>query len=209
MPVARDLSRLVDARLHSKLLDLGFEKQQSGIYTIPIVAKVVGWLGLNKAFGRGEALELNAVVGVRHLDVESLVSELLGEPPNKCSPPTLAGNIGYLMPENRYRAFVFASPDSILLQVDELCAAVTTYGLKFAHQVKDLAALVQTMETVQFGMPEQTMYRIPAGYLLLGEHIKAIAYVHDATVSIGSRRDPAAQRYLAFAAKLRNRIGAV
>ncbi len=185
---------------------LGFEKRKPEILTVPLSADVMGWVGLNKAIGHGENLEINVVMGVRHQGIESLLSDLLQEPFNTFSPPTLAGNIGYLSPGNRYVPFLFSSSRDVALIADELCNEVKTYGLDFARKVTDLSALVEAMQVARFGMSEQIGYRVPVGYLLLGESDKAIWFINQKIDEIGSRTDPAALRYKNFAERITEHI---
>lgn len=202
MPVSKELTKSVYSSVQSELEALGFEKRKPEILTLPLTSEVLCWVGLNKAVGRGDVLEINVVVGVRHQGIERLLSELLGESFNELTPPTLAGNIGYLSPTNRYLPFLFTNIESIPSVADQLCADVKTHGLAFAHRVTSLAALVNEMQTARFSMPEQMSYRIPVGQLLLGEHKKAATFTQKKLGEIGARIDPAALRYKAFAAKI-------
>jgi len=83
---------------------------------------------------------------------------------------------------------------------------VKVYGLPFMKKSADLRSLVETMQTVRFGMAEQLNYRIPAGLWLLADAKNAEAFIAAKLSEIGTRGDPAALRYRTFAAKLNERI---
>jgi hypothetical protein len=70
----------------------------------------------------------------------------------------------------------------------------------------DLAALVETMRTVRFGIPFVIEYRIPVGLFLLGDRVEGGSFIAAKLEEIGARNDPAALRYKNFAAKLSQRL---
>src|SRR5439155_7742945 len=77
---------------------------------------------------------------------------------------------------------------------DQLCEAVKAYGLPFMKKAADLRDLVETMQTVRFGMAEQLSYRIPVGLWLLSDAEKAKEFIATKLSEIGARGDPAALR---------------
>jgi hypothetical protein len=95
------------------LLGLGFKKRAGEIFTMGLSHDVIGWLGLNRATRhrqRGE-VEIYPIVGVRHQEVERLVSELRGDRFHSYVPCTLSTPVGYLLPQQAYAAWVFG-PDA-------------------------------------------------------------------------------------------------
>ena len=186
---------------------MGFQKRQSAILTIPLDADSFGWIGLNRATGRGSGvLEINPVVGIRNQAVERLLADLVGEPFNELTPPTLAGNVGYLSPDNRYVAFLFGSFGDVQQSVERLCSMVQNHGLPFCRDNVELLKLVSSMLSTRFGVPEQLNYRIPVACFLAGERLMAMSALDARLDDIGSRADPAALRYRAFAQRLRERL---
>ena len=107
---------------------------------------ILGWLGLNRAASRQSPLvEVNPVIGVRHVAVESIVAELLGEKPHGYASPTLSVSLGYVMPVRSYQAWVFTVDTPVESVADDLVAAVTEYGIPYFEHHDSLAAIVQAM----------------------------------------------------------------
>jgi hypothetical protein len=205
--ISKDFTKSVLATVQQELGTLGFEKRKASIFTLPFTIDVLGSVGLNTATRRGAGiLEINPVIGVRNQQIERLVAELLGEAFDELIPPTLAGNVGYLSPANRYLPFLFTEDTAVEEIANQLSDAVKTYGIPFMKKLTDLTALVEAMQTARFGMPFVIDYRIPAGLLLLGNRGKAKAFVAAKLNEIGTRNDPAALRYKGFASKLTERL---
>jgi hypothetical protein len=61
---------------------------------------------------------------VRNQQIERLLAELLNEPFDELIPPTLAGNIGYLSPADRYVPFLFTEDIAIEVVAAGLSIAV-------------------------------------------------------------------------------------
>jgi hypothetical protein len=184
--------REVDQRLH----DVGFERRRPRILVRDSGEDVLGTVGLNVAIRRGGGiLEINPVVGVRHQQIERLVATLTGDALDEVVPATLAGNVGYLSPQNRYVAFLFAETGEIAPVATQLCGAVATYGLAFIEKVTGLAELVRAMQNARFGIPFVTDYRIPVGLALLGQHEEAQRFLARKIVERGTRSDPEAVRF--------------
>jgi hypothetical protein len=203
----KDFTKSVIASVQQELGTLGFEKRKAGILALKVQADVLGTVGLNTATGRGAGvLEINPVVGIRNQQIERLVAELSGDAFDEVIPPTLAGNVGYLSPENRYLPFLFTVDGGVEDIARQLCDAVRMHGLSFIKKMTNLATLVDAMQTVRFGIPFVTEYRIPVGLLLLGDHSKAKGFLTSKLAEIGTRGDPAAVRYKNFAAKLSERL---
>jgi hypothetical protein len=202
----RNFTRSVVTRVQQELGALGF-RSRKGILTLNVQVGVIGTVGLNKARGHGlGVLEVNPVVGIRNQNIERLVAELCEDAFDEVIPPTLAGNIGYLSPANHYLPFLFRQDGDIGGTARELCEAVKLFGLPFINECSDLLALVHAMQTARFGIPSVTDYRLPVGLWLLGEHIKAKAFLAARVEDIGARKDPAAIRYMRFAERLAERL---
>lgn len=205
--IPKDFTKSVLASVHRELGSLDFEKRKAGIFVLKVTPDVLGTVGLNTATGRGAGvLEINPVVGVRNQQIERLVAELSGDAFDELIPPTLAGNVGYLSPANRYLPFLFTQDTATEGVASQLCDAVKTHGLPFIKKVADLAALVEAMQTARFGIPFVTEYRIPVGLFLLGDRAKAKTFLAAKLGEIGTRSDPAALRFKSFAAQLSERL---
>ena len=198
----------VVAACRDRLGAVGFKKRAGEIFTVDVADEVLGWLGLNRAVGRGDGLlEINPVVGVRHQAIERLVAELKGERFHAYIPPTVSLHVGYLMPEKRYRPWLF-DDRNVAEAADAMVSAVETYGVPFMKQHSSLDALTALMATGDVGIREQLSYRLPIAYHLLGDADRATAALTAALDDLAERRDVAAERFRAFAAAFQARIGA-
>jgi hypothetical protein len=148
----------------TNLAVLGFAQQKPGLLVVRINDDILGWLGLNKAVrGQVGVLEINPVVGVRSRPIEKLVAELSGEPFDELVPATLAGNIGYMTPANKYRPYNFSEtspPDTV---ADELVDDVSQYGLPFIRNHTEMAALVKGLRSSRFAI----QFMATIGFLLV------------------------------------------
>lgn len=195
------------ALLHTRLATLGFKKRKAEISTIQVADDVLGWIGLNKATrGLKGFLEINPVVGVRNQRIEEIVAELVGEKPDDVIPPTLAGNIGYLMPADKYRPYIFSEDGPVETTVDELVKDVREYALPFIRRHIDMVTLVNGMKTRRFAAQFMVAYRIPVGLFLLGQKDEAGLFLKAELAKIENTRDAAALRFKKFATNLANRI---
>ncbi|SRR5258706_7079580 len=206
---AKHFTKRVLGLVQTTLTTLGFHKRKAGILALQVSEEVLGTVGLNIATGRGaDILEINPVIGVRNQRLERLVAELRGETFDELMPPTVAANLGYLSPENRYLPFIFTEDDRIETLADELREAVKAHGLPFITKAANLAALVHEMQAGRIGIQFMLDYRIPAGLFLLGDRAKAQAFLAARLAETSSRNDPAAIRYKAFASKFSERLAA-
>ena len=140
------------------------------VFTRQVAADVLGWVGLNRAVSRGDGLlEVNPVVGVRHQALERVVADLLGERFHDYIPPTVSVHLGYVMPEGRYRPWLFGGDVPVGDVAAEMVGAIVAYSLPFMDDHASLSAVVESMSDGRSGIAEQLAFRRPVGYLLLGE----------------------------------------
>ncbi len=206
--VAREgLVAEASAAWSAALAALGFVKRSGDISTRPVAKDVLGWLGLNRAVNRADALlEVNPVIGVRHQELERIVAELLGQKFHRYNPPTISIHLGYLMPEGRYRPWLFGDEKPVSDAASEMVQAIDAYGGGFMNKNASLETIVAAMEDSQVGIAEQLAFRRPVGYLLLGDLGRARDAVQVSLERLGDRRDPAAQRFRSFAAAFEEQL---
>ncbi|SRR6266567_5155948 len=206
MSISIQFTKEVFGLLHARLGLLGFERRKPGVLTIKMPNDVIGWIGLNKAIHAQKGLlEINPVLGVRNQQIERFVADLTGEKFDEVVPATLAGNIGYLMPSEKYRPYMFPEDGPPEKPAEDLVNGVREYGLPFINRHTDMAALVEGLRTCRFAVPFMADYRIPSALFLLGRTTEAGEYVRVKLAEAGERQDPAALRYRMFAAKFTER----
>lgn len=190
------------------LAQLGFRKRAGDVFTVELGGDVIGWLGLNRANRHRPAGEMgiNPVVGVRHQEVERIVADLRGEKFHAYIPPTVSTSLGYLMPEHRYRAWVFGAQDGGD-HAAEMVDAVATYALPFMRRMTGLSELCGELDR-GLGYEHQVVYRRPVAWMLSGNAAHALRVLEDSSGKLGARNDPAAEEFRRFGAALRQRLTA-
>jgi hypothetical protein len=190
----------------SLLAKMGLRKRAGDVFTLDLAPGVLGWLGLNRATQhrvQGE-VEINPVVGVRFQDVERLVAECRGEKFHAYQPPTISSPLGYLMPDKKYAAWLFASGPSEEVARD-MANAIATHGVPFMRSVVDLVELRRRLQD-RSGFEHQLAYRRPAAAMVAGDAKQARALLDDALAAIGARTDLAAADFRRFAESLGGRL---
>ena len=178
---------------------LGYRKRSGEIFTLDLTADAIGWLGLNKAVRRREGVvEINPVVGVRHQVAERLLADIQREKFHPYTPPTISVHLGYLAPENKYTPWLFDENHEPSVGVAKLAESVAVHGIPFMRANAGLEKLVQTLESSKFGVPEQTNYRLPIVYHLVGKDDLAEDFVERQLGKLEGRNDLAARAYREF-----------
>lgn len=188
---------------------MGFKKRSEGIFTKDLSDGFLGWLGFNHA-SKKQGIEINPVVGVRCQKLEQMLSLLLDEKPHKYAPPTVSISLGYLMPGQNYRSWVFGNDrdDAVLL---DLVDAIRCYGLPFMESSSEISQIETLLGLPKFGHAEQVMYRRPLAKWLLGDRTGAFQLLSDYNQLLGQRTDMAAERFRNFGRSFEsfgNQVGA-
>ncbi|MCZ6679047.1 MAG: hypothetical protein O7E52_17575 [Candidatus Poribacteria bacterium] len=201
--VSRQLISEVMDTAQRELRKSGMRKRKGGIYTCQLNQETLGWVGLNRAVGRGDGLlEINPVIGVRHQPLERILADIRGEKFHDYIPPSIGVHLGYLMPQKEYTPWLFAEDRDNAAFVKNMVAAIMEYGQPFMETNSILDALCETMHHSGFGVPDQLAYRLPVAYFILSKITLAEAFLTDQLVALGNRTDLAAQCYRKFATKL-------
>jgi hypothetical protein len=193
----KELIKRAALEIRQRLLAMGFRRETSRIFSIPVTENVIGWVGLNQAVRWG--FEINPVVGARHQQIERIVAECTESPFDPIVPPTVAANIGYLAPQHRYMPFLFAEADVLTQVADQLAAAVRLHGIPFMKKCADLNFIVEFMQAGK-ALNSSTEYRIPIGLHLLHRDSEALRYLEKRLDQIVDHTSAYAVYYRRFAA---------
>jgi hypothetical protein len=117
---------------------------------------------------------------------------------------TLSSPLGYLMPEKKYRAWVFAPERSEDVATD-MVNAIATHGVAFMRSIVDLVELRQRLQD-RSGFEHQLAYRRPAAALVAGDVEQTRALLDEEIAAISGRTDLAAADFRKFAEALRSRL---
>ena len=174
----------------------GFKRRSDGVFTKKLADGFIGWLGLNHAKHK-QGIELSPVVGIRCQELEHILSTILQEKPHDYMPPTVSISLGYLMPEQAYRAWIFeGSTDNGALS--NLRDAILGYGVPFMESNSEISKIAALLESPKFGHFEQVMYRRPLVRWLLGDSKGALQICDDYCLELGQRVDMAAEQFRQF-----------
>ena len=201
MHTSKDVIRHVGERLRS----LGFRKEKFDVFSMPVSDHVFGWLGLNKATKWG--LEINPVVGARHQPTERIVAECAESPFDRIIPATVAANIGYIAPQQKYMPFLFSEASSLTEVTDQMVGTISAYGVPFMKDCADLNFIVDFMQAGG-ALNSSVEYRIPVGLHLLGRDSEADAYLQKRLEQIADQTNAYAIYYRRFSANLKRRLKA-
>lgn len=189
------------------LTKVGFKKRTEGVFTIDLAPQVLGWLGLNRAtrhHAPGE-VEINPVIGVRFQEVERLVAELRGAKFHAYAPPTVSTPIGYVMPEKKYKMWLFSRGRSDADVANDMANAIATHGIAFMRSTVELGELRVKLEA-RLGFDHQLAYRRPVAALIAGDVEQAQALLDAELSAMATRKDLAATKFKQFAEVLRDRL---
>jgi hypothetical protein len=204
MSVSPQFVKNVFEAIASAFANAGWEKRKAGILSVDLSDDAYGCVGLNKALYQGGILEVNPVVSVGNHRVERLVADFSGIKHQPYLTACIGANVGYLMPEQKYRAWPFQEDINCELPVAEMTATVEKFGRPFMQQNATLEAIYNTLLNSKRGTPPDPLdYRIAAASLLLGRRTEAQSFVDAKLQEVGNRTDPAAEWFRSFAARLR------
>jgi len=188
------------------LAEIGFEKRAGSIFTLELGHDTIGWLGLNQSvrYQSPGAVEINPVVGVRFQTVERMVAECRGERFHSYQPPTICTPIGYLLPDAKYKTWLF-EPDQPVDAAQDMCATIKQYGIPFMRSVQSLEELCLKIDSRLGFLLE---YRHPVALFLAGDIARATSTLARSVADLGDRGDLAAIDFRRYAAKLAREFGA-
>ena len=172
----KELITLIDESICS----LGGKRREEGIYTFNLNKEVMGWLGCgaNAGKSKGQYYQVYPVIGVRHVELEKLVSNLSGEKYHNYIPPSMVRPVGYLMPETKAETWIFWKSKPVDATIMSLIRSIEIYGMPFMETHNNLDAIVDSMMK-GMGLVDISLQRIPAGLYLLGRVDEAIDFLED------------------------------
>lgn len=194
----------IAAALAKRLENRGFMARAPGIFTRPLCAGFLGWLGLNQAKNR-RVIEVNPVIGVRCQAVEQALSTILDTRPNDYVPPTVSISLGYLMPDQRYHAWMFGGDtgDEVLSDLEN---SICRYGIPFLESSADLRSIDRLLQSPRFSHTGNTMYRRPITQWLMGDAEASLVTCDDYCRDLAGRVDGEAALYMLFARRFKSML---
>lgn len=157
--------------IERELLSQGCSRKRRGIYSYPINAETVGFVGLNESKWRGKVrLEINPVVGVVNLTLLNLLEKLSGKSQHPL-PPQVSRPLGYLMPDPHFRNWVFTPDVEVASIARDLADNVMRYGLTWIQEYDSLERLCNALKTGRLSFSNDRS--LPCALFLLGQRPEA------------------------------------
>jgi hypothetical protein len=201
--------KLIDQHLTAALAPLAFVRERYGMYSMPTGPQVVGITAFPEKLWKDTRWDLYPNVGVRHDEVNRLLSELSdSQEPDRALGllrANLLTNLGYLTPERRHQGWSFpfdADPEPI---VQDLATTIETYGLPFIRALSEPASFRRTLESGRYSLADRDRDLL-ALYVVQGDDAAAEVQLRESLEKRATRRDPEAEQYRSFAVKIRQRI---
>jgi len=199
--LAKDITRAVKEKLHA----FGFRKRADSFFTKEWSEETLGWVGLTEIVVRyNSLLEVSPYIGVRNQPLEKVLADLTGQKFHTYNPPTMATQLGYLMPQMDYTSWEFEKHTNIASEVEVMVTAIIDYGQPFIDTHQTLHSLCEAMIDAGYGTCHPYAYRIPTAYFLLGEKKLAKDFLTTQLEELAKKDSLAADDYKQFANKLLN-----
>jgi hypothetical protein len=180
------------------LKQYGFKARRRGLLLQPGSSKAVtGWLGLNLAtWALPAGLQVNPVVGVRHVPLENALVELAGWPaPIAC----VSRPLGYLMPQNTFVQWDFPAGGDLAAIAEDLAKAVATYGQPFIDKWSDWTTFSAEVADAGLLSDNQRFFVLPLVAAISGDRATADQLVQRERDRVGDGPDVYSRSYRAFA----------
>jgi hypothetical protein len=192
--------------LVSEMKRIGFRKRAGiDIYTIELADSIIGWVGMNRASSGGSAgeLELWPIIGLRHQEVEQIVSELKGKEPNDFHPATVFWPLRYIMPEELRQHWWF-TPENAPEMARVVADAIEKWGLPWMREHASLAKICELAEDA-FGEDSALGYTRPVLWQLLGNPERVTTVINEVNASV-SYSEPYAVNFRRFVKAFKRRF---
>ncbi len=155
---------------------------------------------------RGDAIQIEPVVAVRHKAVERLVGELRGKRGSPAA--TLGDNVGYLTEARSFRQWLFKGRRRRLQrQAYWLAVEIGVHAPPFFQAHRSLEAIVAALEEGRHSTRHEAAYTLPVCLALLGRQREAAEVLQRAEDELDDRTDVAAEEFRAFANAFRAWLG--
>lgn len=184
----------------SALKQYGYVAKRPGLLLQPRDSKdVTGWLGLNLAtWGLPAKLQINPVVGIRHVPLEKALVELAGwKAPVAC----VSKPLGYLMPQNTFVQWDFPADGDLAAIAEDLANAVATYGQPFIDKWASWETFSAEVSESGLLLDNQRFFVLPLVAAINGDRSGAESLIQQELGRVGDAPDVYSKGYREFAEK--------
>jgi hypothetical protein len=182
----------------SALRKYGFKARRRGLFLQPRTdEKATGWLGLNLAtWGLPSKLQINPVVGVRHVPLEEALVELAGW---KAPIAAVSRPLGYLMPQNTFVQWDFPVHSDIAAIAEDLANNVATFGQTFIDKWSNWGTFSSHIAESGFLLDQERYFLLPLVAAINGDRQRAEDLVRQEVNRVGNASDVYSEGYRKFA----------
>ncbi|GAA4457852.1 hypothetical protein [Phytohabitans houttuyneae] len=182
----------------SALRRYGFAPRRRGLLLqARDVKSVTGWLGLNLAtWGLPAKIQINPVVGVRHVALEKALVDLAGwKAPVAC----VSKPLGYLMPQNTFMQWDFLADGDLGAVAEDLATSVVGYGQPFIDKWASWETFSTEIGEAGLLLDNQRWFVLPLVAAINGERQRAESLIGQELARVGDAPDAYSQAYREFA----------
>lgn len=128
-------------------------------------------------------------IGILYENVEKIAYELTGIDKLALMKPTMSTDIGYLMPENRFKRWEFSYEFSNEKEFSEMFKAIETYGNGYWEKYSNSDVFFHAFYIREAGIQNATRDKyLPILYYIRGEKEKGLQVIEDAIIRMGTRQ---------------------
>ncbi|MEU6848592.1 hypothetical protein ABZ901_01430 [Actinacidiphila alni] len=194
------------AACQSALRPLGFVKRD-GVLLQGRNGGASGWIGLNVAtHGLPNSVKVGPVVGVYFTHYGEIARALRADIPRKPT-PIISKPLGYLMPENSFRAWEFPQGGDSERIATSLADSVRIYGEPFIERYATWDFFSREIESSEFLMEHEKAKSLPIIFAINGDLAQANSIVESELARVSDLDDIYARSYRDFAGKFFDRFG--
>lgn len=159
----------IDNKIKDKCIELGFKKRK-GCFCQPIGNETIATL-LFGISSFAKSFNVNVFVGLINKKVEDIAYQLTGYSRLVSMQPQIGLQIGYLMPENAYKSWLFSDMCNSERILDEIFFNLIQYGLPYQRYNSSFDVFFDTICNKKEGKSVRQKY-LPILYYMRGEKEK-------------------------------------
>ncbi len=166
--------------LHIMCKQLGFSKKKYNYYK-PLTNGIFSTLGFGIAhYSTPGHTFINVIVGVLHEDVELLSFKLTGYNRLTTMQPQIGIQLGYLMPEKKYREWEYQENTDNTIMFDDLLSNIQNYAIPYQTSYKDPSVLFNAIEDINISTYFIRDRYLPILYYLRGDKQSGLRVINEA-----------------------------
>lgn len=176
-----EAKKSIERSISEGIKGLGFKKKKYFYYKLirPNIYATIGVSSFSALHVKCRAYSIQ--IGILYEDVEKIAYELTGINELAMMRPTMSMDIGYLMPENRFKEWEFSYEFSNEQEFSEMFKAIETYGNAYWEKYSNFDNFFHAFYIRERGIQNDTRDRyLPILYYIRGEKDKGLEVIEEA-----------------------------